>query len=815
MKKILLITLGVIAVIIIGLTVFIKIYVTPQRVKEFVIPAAERSLNRKIDIGEINISLLQGIGIKDFYIKETDGETDFVRCEEFVLKFRLLPLLSKRVVIDEIKLVSPGIRIERDKDGKYNFEDIGQKKETEKPEEKKADDSGALPISLVVSSASISNAKLSVTDHKGGLPDIKSSADIDIRVESISGGELSARGSIDLTLDEAVIDKKTKKRIKDITAGLRYAFKINTESDSIVIEKADLSLQKIPVSVIGEVTKFRTSPELDILISVPKTKVSEILETATLFTDIKGLSMSGDVEANVKLKGPVEKIETLKAETSVKLEKSAVSYDTFSSVIDADMEAVLRTDSMNIVRADLKVDSISASIKGDVTKLDTDPYLDIAVTVPETGAADIVKTVSSFVNMKEVKLSGRVSADMRLKGAAGSPASLKTDGQVLLKTVGIKYMDADAVLDGRLKFKDKTAGIDINGTYGRNSATVKGSIENYMGNQNINLNVYSKALYIDELEPVLLLNKSKKSGTPSGKKGTPEQNTVREAEPFNLKLSAAGEVKVDTAYYRDLVLNDFLMKYSFKNNKLNLIESGKAGKGSYNISTLMDLSRPGYTYSMSGNVDSFHIEEIVNTFFPKAKDTVFGRLTSNFKLNGAGTLPENMKRNLAADVDFIVKDGMISNAELARQLSLFINVRELETIKFTTAEGTVKIRDGVARLNTSFISKDLAMDPKGDIGLDETLALAFDLKLSPRLTDKAMSSKISQYMKSEEGWGMIPLKVYGTFSDPSYTVDIEKAGKRVIKKETDKLIDKLFDKQDEKKNKELEPLKDLLKGILQ
>ncbi len=108
------------------------------------------------------------------------------------------------------------------------------------------------------------------------------------------------------------------------------------------------------------------------------------------------------------------------------------------------------------------------------------------------------------------------------------------------------------------------------------------------------------------------------------------------------------------------------------------------------------------------------------------------------------------------------------------------------------------------------------MDPSGKIGLDETLNLKFDLKLSPRLTDKAMmNSGIAKYIKNEEGWGMIPLKVSGTFEAPSYTVDIAKAGKRVIKKEADKLIDKLFDKEDSEKKQELEPVKDLLKGIFQ
>jgi AsmA protein len=103
------------------------------------------------------------------------------------------------------------------------------------------------------------------------------------------------------------------------------------------------------------------------------------------------------------------------------------------------------------------------------------------------------------------------------------------------------------------------------------------------------------------------------------------------------------------------------------------------------------------------------------------------------------------------------------------------------------------------------------MDPKGTIGLDETLDLAFDLKLSSRLTDKAMmKSNIAKFIKNDQGWGVIPLKIYGTFSEPSYAVDMEKTGKRVIRKEADKFLDKIFDKNE---IKELEPVKDLLKGL--
>jgi AsmA protein len=204
---------------------------------------------------------------------------------------------------------------------------------------------------------------------------------------------------------------------------------------------------------------------------------------------------------------------------------------------------------------------------------------------------------------------------------------------------------------------------------------------------------------------------------------------------------------------------------------------------------------------------------MVNAFFPKAKDTVFGNLSLNLNMNGAGTLPEGIKKNLVAKGDFNIEEGKITGAEITESLSRFLSIDELKTINLKEAKGTINIKNGTAVLNSIFSSDDLAMDPSGNIGLNETLDLAFDLKLSPRLTDKAMSSKISKYIKSEEGWGIIPLIVSGTFADPIYTVDVKKVGKKVIEKKVDKYLDKLLDADDEEKKQELQPAKDLLKGI--
>jgi AsmA protein len=695
MKKILIITVSAIAVLIIAFAVFIKIYVTPERVKGFIVPYAEKALNRKVQIGEISISIFKGIGLSDFSIREADQTRDFAKCKEFVLKFKLLPLLSKRVVIDELRLVSPAVKIERGPDGKYNFEGIGEKEGPE-VKEVKPDEAGGLPISLTVNKIAVQDAKFSFADAMKELPDIKSTADIDISIKSTDGSNIFSEGTVDLKVDEITLKKPSEKHVRNIPAGLTYAVNYNLESKDIRVDRADLKIREILASLKGDIKNMKTSPEVNISVNIPKVKTSEVQNLAALFADLKGLVLSGEIAADIKLVGEIKKTETLKA-----------------------------------------------------------------------------------------------------------------NGNVALDRVGIIYNEINAMLDGNVKFDKALMNIDLRATIDKNTAEIKGTVRDYMKDQKINLNLYSKKLSLDALIPA-----GKPADKTSAGKSTPEKPS-KEVAPLNLKLTADGEIRIDSAVYRNMNMTDFYMQYKFRDNRLDIPKlTAKAGKGALKVNSLIDLSKPGYAYNLTGNIDSLHADEIVNTFFPKAKNTVFGLINLNLKMNGSGTLMESIKKNLVADTDFNIKEGKLTDANLTKGLAQFLNIQELETINLRQANGTVGVKNGVARLDSIFTSDDLAMDPKGNIGLNETLDLAFDLKLSPRLTNRAMGSNIGRYIKNDAGWGMVPLKVSGTFAKPSYRVDIEKAGKRIIKKEADRYIDKYLDKQSDKKKKELEPIGDILKEML-
>jgi AsmA protein len=802
LKKILYLAIALTIVIVIALTVVIKIYVTPESVKSFLIPEAEKALQRKVSLGGIDISLLKGIHVRDFVIKESDGKTDFISCDDFIFRYKLLPLLSRKIIVEEVKLVSPRVRIERNQEGTFNFEDIGKREQGELPEDEQKDGKpGGLPISLLVDSIIVDNARFFFLDAKEELPDMKGSLDINLDIKSMNGSELHSQGNIDVKVEEILLKKPQKKQIRDVTAMVAYKVSVAMKSKDIRIDTADVTIQEIPLSISGTVINLQTSPEIDIALSLPVTKIEDIDKVIDPFIDTSGLNLSGSLMTELNLTGMLKRPETVIASGNMTFDDIRATYKNIPLSIDGSIQSDIQTNSILIKNADFTLQGVQAIIKGTVKNLKTSPEMDLTISIPSVKTAELEKSMKTLIGKKGGPLSGNLTADFNLKGMLKKLDSLKTDGTVTLQKFGMTYNDVPVIFDGNLFLKEQSVGINTNIILGKNTTSLKGSVNNYLEKPDIRLNLHAQELALDHLIPA-----------GAGKDTAP---------PGEEELSAEGEIKIDKAQYKSMTMTDFYTNYSFKNNIFKISKMiARAGKGTLNLNSTVDFTKPGYTYSLKSSLDSLHANEVVNAFLPKAKDTVFGLLSVNLSLKGKGTLSESMKKNLTGGGDFHIEDGKIMNSSLPENLALFLGIDELKTIHIRKGEGTLKINNGIARLKSILSSDDIKMDPAGKIGLDETLDLAFDIKLSPRLTDKAMmKSNIASYMKDEAGWGTIPLKVSGTFANPSYRVDVEKAGKRILKKEADKLIDKLFEKKDDEKGEggkkeEPDPVKDLLKGIL-
>jgi hypothetical protein len=257
MKKKLLVVAGIIvgliAVVLIGLTLYVKSYLQSDKLKTLIIPRVEQSTGRKINIDAINVSIFSGISVQGVHLKEKDGTKDFVAAKEIVLRYDLMPLLSKKLVISSMQVVDPALNVRRDENGMFNYADIiehmkaGKKSEASKPES-----NGGIPFSISADKIGISNAKVEFADARKELPNVTANSDAELKVSTGSEpGALKFAGKVNL-------------KSLDVTMGgitMRTSGTIDIEPEKIAYALSTV-IGSDTIATTGSVTNYMTAPDI-------------------------------------------------------------------------------------------------------------------------------------------------------------------------------------------------------------------------------------------------------------------------------------------------------------------------------------------------------------------------------------------------------------------------------------------------------------------------------------------------------------------------------------------------------------------------
>ncbi len=234
--KVALIVLAVFVLLLVGLSIFVKSYLSSDRLKAILLPKAEALTGRKVNLDAIHVSLFKGIVAKGLSVKERDGQKDFVKVGEFILSYKLLPLLKKQVVLSKIEVASPSISVKKDKEGRYNFSDIIEKqaKEPQKPKKPSPPAKEGLPVSIVADRLFIRNAQFTFIDEEKALPDVSVALDAEFK------GSIGQDGTPTMAFGRISL-KEMKARLKDMV--VKVSGKIDMDPKTV---KANLQ------TVIGE-----------------------------------------------------------------------------------------------------------------------------------------------------------------------------------------------------------------------------------------------------------------------------------------------------------------------------------------------------------------------------------------------------------------------------------------------------------------------------------------------------------------------------------------------------------------------------------
>jgi len=184
---------GSLFVLVIAALLIIPAFVDINKYKPEIEKQVAKATGRSFSIGsDLDLSLFPfaGVSFSDLKLGSLPGFTqkEFVTIDSFEVRIKLLPLISKDIQLKRFILKGPRIALEKNKDGKANWEFA---QASEKKEEPKTTDkgppglSGELPIKkLTVGEFMISDGALLYTDHGSGLK--KEISDLNLQLQDVS-----------------------------------------------------------------------------------------------------------------------------------------------------------------------------------------------------------------------------------------------------------------------------------------------------------------------------------------------------------------------------------------------------------------------------------------------------------------------------------------------------------------------------------------------------------------------------------------------------------------------------------------------------
>ena len=791
-QKLTLILLTILILIIVGISFLVKSYLVPQTIELLVIPKLEEIIKHTISFKKIDVSLTGTIELKDISIYDPTlrKETVFFQSQGMVLHCRLLPLLSKNIIIDEITLHQPHIDLTRDKDGNYNF--IKDTPEATKNGDAKGKTDTVLPettLSFIVTQLNVKNGELTFTDYlKTSSPPFK------------------------LTL------KNINIRASDFS--LVSPFPLNLSAEIVSTPPSFLKLKALIDPLLKEVeSKVQITP-LDTTQFTPY--FSELP-----FTLLKGYcSLDLTITANRSLdfssQGLISLSDfTLSSANTSDDEPPDTFIDSLQNItVDLNHRLSYKSssDTLLLEKCDATIQKVKLSLVGKIETCKTDPFINLTVKTEKLPAQNILDSLPQdfMPGDGDFSSSGTTGANLSIKVSPKNPEDLEINGYLLIDKLKIKSRQiphCKTQIDGKILFNGHDITIEhLKTTFQNFPLTLKGRINNYLqGPLTAELNFTSPSLVIDDI--ISCMEEVDTMGETAQEEDEEEER--EEMEPFNFnKAKIKADISINRISYKNIHISDVKARCSLDDNKFHLESlKGAPEGGSLQLKGLIDLSVNGLEYNLQLAGDNLQLNPIITSFAPDLQENIHGITDLTINLRGSGTTSDTFKKHLKGEGNIHIENGKISGLESLQSFASFIKVGNLGTLSFDQSQGTFKITDGLVHTESSLKGKEVELYPKGTISLDSYLDLSLEMRLSPQLSEQIANEALTKYFKDERGWTVLTLAIKGP-TDEVVVMPASSTIKNISEMIIDILLKKEEDIDSDKRQDKKKALENLIKGLI-
>jgi len=133
--------------------------------KQSLLEQAKTTLGTELRVKEMQISLLSGVTLKAIAVQNpAPFPGQLLTADAFVLRYRLLPLLTGRIEVERLALEKPALALAMDTKGTFNYEKLGRAAAKGAPASGSASAS-ATPLRVVMKSLAVENGSILMTDY--------------------------------------------------------------------------------------------------------------------------------------------------------------------------------------------------------------------------------------------------------------------------------------------------------------------------------------------------------------------------------------------------------------------------------------------------------------------------------------------------------------------------------------------------------------------------------------------------------------------------------------------------------------------------
>lgn len=165
--KFVVLPLAGIVVIFVALAAYVTATFDPNQYKPQIVQAVKDKTKRVLKIeGDIKLSLFPNIGaaLGKVSLSEFGNDKEFAGIEDIRVSLKLLPLLSKEIVVDMIEIKNLRANVIRGKDGKFSFDDLTSGGDKAAPAAK----SDGPPVRIDIAHVTLENATITYFDQAAG-----------------------------------------------------------------------------------------------------------------------------------------------------------------------------------------------------------------------------------------------------------------------------------------------------------------------------------------------------------------------------------------------------------------------------------------------------------------------------------------------------------------------------------------------------------------------------------------------------------------------------------------------------------------------